>query len=113
MTADGYVSATNDGVLVRVFVQPGARRDAVVGLHGDALKIKVKAPPAGGRANQATQDLVAQMLGVARGSVAVVSGRASRHKTIAVERVGPELVSRAVTGVLSSRAHERGPQALP
>jgi hypothetical protein len=71
---------------LRVWVQPGSGRTVVVGRHGDALKIKVAAPPEGGRANQAVTQLMSYLLAVPATSVALVSGEASRAKRV---RIGP------------------------
>ena len=68
-------------------VQPGASRDRIVGRYGEALKVAVSAPPEKGRANQAVVKLVADALGVAAGSVSVVSGRTGRSKIVSVEGV--------------------------
>jgi uncharacterized protein (TIGR00251 family) len=80
------VDASGD-VVVTVHVQPGARRDAVVGRHGDALKVRVTAPPVGGRANQAVLRLVAAALGVPTASVEVASGASSRRKRLRITGV--------------------------
>ncbi len=80
---------TDDGhgeIVLRVQVQPGAGRTAVVGRHGDALKLKVGAPPEGGRANDAVTSLLATTLGVPREAVTLVSGATSRTKRF---RMGP------------------------
>jgi len=77
-TADG-------GVVVDVHVQPGGSRDEVVGRHGDALKVKVTAPPEGGRANDAVCRVLADAFGVPRSSVAVVSGATNRRKRIRID----------------------------
>jgi uncharacterized protein (TIGR00251 family) len=73
-------------IVVRVHVQPGAGRTAVVGRFGDALKLKVGAPPEGGRANEAVATLLATTLGVGRDAVNLTSGASSRSKRF---RVGP------------------------
>jgi uncharacterized protein (TIGR00251 family) len=73
-------------IVVRVHVQPGAGRTAVVGRFGDALKLKVGAPPEGGRANEAVATLLATTLGVGRDAVNLTSGASSRTKRF---RVGP------------------------
>ena len=73
-------------IVLRVHVQPGAGRTEVVGRHGDALKVRVAAPPEGGRANQAVAQLLATTLGVAPSNVTLVSGSASRSKRF---RIGP------------------------
>jgi uncharacterized protein len=82
--------ARDDHVLVDVHVQPRAGRTAVVGRHGTALKLRVAAPPADGRANDATCALLARTLGVAPGAVQVVSGATSRSKRLRVDGIdGP------------------------
>jgi uncharacterized protein (TIGR00251 family) len=73
-------------IVLRVHVQPGAGRTAVVGRHGDALKLKVAAPPEGGRANEAVAALLATTLGVDRSAVSLASGATSRSKRF---RIGP------------------------
>ena len=79
-----------DGVVLHVHVQPGAGRSAVVGRHGDALKVRVAAPPVEGRANEATRALLAEALGVAGGDVELTSGESSRSKRFRVRGVEPE-----------------------
>jgi uncharacterized protein (TIGR00251 family) len=73
-------------IVLRVHVQPGAGRTAVVGRHGDALKLRVGAPPAGGRANEAVATLLATTFGVPAATVRLTSGASSRAKRY---RIGP------------------------
>jgi uncharacterized protein (TIGR00251 family) len=83
-------SAHDGYVVVDVHVQPRAGRTAVVGRHGAALKLRVAAPPADGRANEATCELLARTLGVKGGAVSLVSGASSRTKRIRIDGVdGP------------------------
>jgi uncharacterized protein len=98
-----YLVESKDGSLLSVFVQPRAAKDEVVGFQGDALKVKVRAPADQGKANRAVCELIAEMVGVPRRDVVVVSGGASRHKRIGVQ-ASPAAVMRAVELVLSSRA---------
>ena len=72
------------GWLLAIHAQPGAKRTEVAGLHGQALKVRVAAPPVEGRANDELIALIAEMLGVRKKSVSVVKGRSSRHKTVLV-----------------------------
>jgi uncharacterized protein (TIGR00251 family) len=74
-------------VLLSVHAQPGAGRSAVTGRHGDALKAKVAAPPADGRANRALISLLAETFGVAPAQVTLVSGETSRVKRFRLEGV--------------------------
>jgi uncharacterized protein len=69
-----------EGIVLRIHVQPGAGRSAVVGRHGDALKVRVAAPPVEGRANEAARALLAEALGVPETDVELTSGQSSRSK---------------------------------
>ncbi|MFH5806209.1 DUF167 domain-containing protein [Alienimonas sp. DA493] len=68
-----------------VKVVPGASRSAVVGWLGEALKVRVAAPPERGKANAAVLALLAEALDVPERAVALVAGPASPRKTIRVE----------------------------
>jgi uncharacterized protein (TIGR00251 family) len=86
---DVVAGPTEDGrgeIVLRVHVQPGAGRTAVVGRHGDALKLRVGAPPEGGRANEAVATLLATTFGVPAANVQLVGGASSRTKRY---RIGP------------------------
>lgn len=80
----GWYRRTPTGWLLEVHAQPGAKSSAVAGLHGEALKIRIAAPPVEGKANAALEAFIAQKLGVARRVVSVEKGTASRAKRIAV-----------------------------
>ena len=79
-----------DTVIVRLHVQPGAGRTAVSGRYGDALKIRVAAPPEGGRANEACLALLASVLGVKAAQLELTAGASSRTKRVKVTGADPE-----------------------
>lgn len=81
----------------RVRLSPRGRRDEVVGLYGDALKIRVKAPPVDGRANRALCEFLADRFGVTASDVEILSGHASRRKRIRVWGVSPAAVRALVS----------------
>jgi uncharacterized protein (TIGR00251 family) len=81
------VTEREEGAIFRVRVLPRSRRDEVVGLHGDALKIRLMAPPVEGKANRALQEFLAGRLGVSRSAVEILSGHASRQKRVRVAGV--------------------------
>lgn len=74
------IEHTADGLHFTVTVQPRASQNAVVGRHGDTLKIKLTAPPVDGAANKACVAFLAKKLGVAKSRLEIVSGNASRTK---------------------------------
>lgn len=73
--------------LLSLHIQPGARRSGVVGLHGEALKIRLAVPPVEGRANAALLAYVAERLGLPKSAVSLKSGQTSRQKVVRVEGV--------------------------
>ncbi len=79
-----WLVADGDGVTLRLHVQPGARKTEVAGEHGDALKIRLAAPPVDGKANTALLEFVAERLGVAKSAVTLKSGQTSRRKVVEV-----------------------------
>jgi uncharacterized protein (TIGR00251 family) len=87
-----------DGLLIDVRVQPKSSQNAVVGIHGEALKIKLNAPPVEGKANKALIQLMAKLLGCPKSAVEIISGQASRSKRllIRIDRNG-DLESRKKT----------------
>lgn len=82
-------------VLLRVKAVPGASRDQVSGLLGDRLKIRVAAPPEGGKANASICELVAKTIGVGKRDVTVESGATNPEKVLRVANVTVERVSSA------------------
>jgi uncharacterized protein (TIGR00251 family) len=87
---------TERGTTLRfnVHVQPRAFRSEIVGLHGDALKVRVAAPPVDGAANDALIELLADALGIARAAVRIVSGATSRGKVVEVDGANVENIGR-------------------
>lgn len=107
------IEAVEGGVAVNLQVQPGAGRSEVVGRHGDAIKVRVGAPPERGRANDACTELLARLLGVDPSAVGLTSGATSRTKRFVVAGVELEEAQRAlgdVAGAASAASHpDRAP----
>ena len=78
-----------------VKVHPRARRSAVTGRFGDAWKLDLTAPPAEGKANEECVRYLAELTGVPRARVRIVTGLTSRTKVVEIEGVTPEEFSRA------------------
>jgi uncharacterized protein (TIGR00251 family) len=75
---------TASGWLLDIHAQPGAKVSAVAGLHGEALKIRIAAPPVDGKANEALVEFIARQLGIAKRLVCVEKGVSSRDKRLSV-----------------------------
>jgi len=81
-----------NGISFAVKVHPRAKKNAITGEVGDALKLSLTAPPIEGRANQACVEFFAKLLKVPRSSVTIASGQSSRTKVICVTGVSREYV---------------------
>lgn len=101
MVDDLFDLAGDGAVVLRLHVQPGAGRSAVVGRHGAALKVRVAAPPEGGRANEACRALLAETFGVAADDVVLASGPTSRLKRFRIAGIEPDRFRRRLTEVLA------------
>ena len=71
--------------MLTLHVQPGAARTQVVGVHGDALKIKLAAPPVDGKANDALLHFLAEAFGVPLRQVTLVRGQTARAKVVRID----------------------------
>jgi len=75
----------SNNLKLKIYVQPNASRSEVIGLHADAIKIKIKAPPVDGAANEEVIRFLAEYCGVAKKSVHLLHGETGRHKLIEIE----------------------------
>jgi uncharacterized protein len=75
---------TPQGATFVVRVQPRARKNAIVGELGDALKLALTAPPVEGRANEACIEFLAEFLKVPRSSITIAAGQTSRNKVVCI-----------------------------
>jgi uncharacterized protein (TIGR00251 family) len=78
------IHETSAGATFAVHVHPRARKNAITGVAGDALKVALTAPPVQGKANQACIEFLAEFLNVPRSSVTIVAGQSSRNKVVRV-----------------------------
>jgi uncharacterized protein (TIGR00251 family) len=74
-------------ITLKVRLQPRASRDGIDGLHGDALKVRVTAPPVEGRANKAVKKLLAGKLGISSSHVEIIAGERSREKLLRISGI--------------------------
>src|SRR6478609_6468115 len=78
------VHETSLGVTFAIKVHPRAKKSAITGQLGDALKVALAAPPVSGKANEACIEFFANLLKVPRSSVTIASGQTSRNKVVRV-----------------------------
>ena len=74
-----------DALLLRLYIQPKASRDQLVGLHGNEIKVAITAPPVDGKANTHLVKFLAKQFRVAKGQVRIVRGELGRHKEVAID----------------------------
>lgn len=106
--AMGPASLTPRGVRLQLRVQPRSSRNRVVGLHGEAIKVQVTAPPVEGAANVAVQDVLAAWLSVPRNAVAIVKGQSARDKVAEIVVSDPDALQHRVEELLDIRKESAG-----
>jgi uncharacterized protein len=84
------IRETDRGITFAVKVHPRAKKDAITGEIGEAIKLSLMTPPVEGRANDACVEFFAKLLKVPRSSVTIASGLSSRNKVIRVAGVSSE-----------------------
>lgn len=72
------------GLSLKLHVQPGAKKSEIAGIHGDRLKIRLKAPPVDGKANKELVDFLSKLFDVPKRNIEISSGLASRQKTVKI-----------------------------
>ena len=87
-----WITVTKTGVMLSVHACPRAAQDQVQGLHGDAVKIRLRAPPADGRANNALIALLSKILDVPARDLIIVAGHSARRKRVAIVGVTAAIV---------------------
>lgn len=81
---DEAIRETEDGIILRIHLQPRASRTEICGLHGDELKVRVTSPPVDDAANRLCIELFAAVFSMAKSKVSITSGSRSRHKTLRI-----------------------------
>lgn len=81
-----YCYDANKNLTLHLYIQPGARKTEAVGLHGEALKIRLAAPPVDGKANRQLIKFLSVCFGVPLRQVELVRGQQSRHKTVVIRQ---------------------------
>jgi uncharacterized protein len=89
----GWFTPAANGIVINVRVVPRASRNEVAGVQGDALRIRLQAPPVEGKANAALVRFLAECLGVRPGNITILSGEKGRTKRVLVSGTAAERVA--------------------
>ena len=101
--APAYRIEGRDGaVFVNIHVVPGSKREGVVGVHGDALKVAVRARPEKGKANASLVEVFSRVVDVRRSAVEIVSGHSSRRKRVKIDGPASDEVRARIDAALDS-----------
>ena len=82
--SDWFRIAADGRITLTLHIQPGAKKTEFAGLHGDALKIRLSAPPVDGKANEALIKFIAETLRLPKSAVNLKNGQTSRRKVLEV-----------------------------
>ena len=81
------IKETGDGIILQVHVVPRSAKSEFVGVQGDALKLRIAAPPVEGQANKECVRFLSDILGIKKKQVIILGGSKSKNKTIAIEGI--------------------------
>lgn len=91
-----FIDESARGVMFAVKIHPRAKKNAVTGKVGDALKVSLTAPPVDGKANEACIEFLAKLLKAPRSSVTIASGQNRRTKIIRVVGLSPDEIRKRI-----------------
>jgi uncharacterized protein (TIGR00251 family) len=80
-----WIRTHQKGTLLLLHIQPGAARNQLSGIHGERLKVKIKAAPKDGEANEGLIDYFSEILNISKSKIFLIRGESSRQKDLLVE----------------------------
>ena len=90
------VSENSDGCILKCWIQPRSSRNAVVGVHGNAIKIALTAPPVDGKANKELIKFLAKYFKLPKNSIQIIAGNSSRNKTIFMAGIDKDTIRKTI-----------------
>jgi len=90
-----WITDSQGGAMIQVHATPRASKSEIQGLHGEAVKIRLKAPPVDGKANDALIEFLADSLGIPQRQITLLSGQTSRQKRLSLQGVTARQVADA------------------
>ncbi|WP_413774134.1 DUF167 family protein [Candidatus Nitrosacidococcus sp. I8] len=85
--APSWFEQIQDRIILRIRLQPNARRNEILGIHGNQIKIKITAPPIEGKANLYLIDFLAKLFKVNKSKIDIVAGATSRDKQVCINGI--------------------------
>lgn len=96
-----FLEQDKHGILIRLYIQPRASKNEIVGIHGGtALKIRLTSPPVDGAANSACIEFLANILGIRKSNVEILSGQKSRIKQIKLSGISLQETENLIKSIL-------------
>lgn len=92
-TTPVWLRPHDKGTLIILYIQPGASKNEISGEHDQRLKVKIKAPPRDGEANEGLIEFLSEVLKISKKRIFLIQGESSRQKTILVELPISELIT--------------------
>lgn len=86
------ISEKPEGCILKCWIQPRSSRNAVIGIHGDALKIALTAPPVDGKANKELLRFMAKYFKLPKGGIQIAAGESSRSKSILINGLSKDAI---------------------
>lgn len=91
-----WITDSKEGLIIQVHASPRASKTQIQGLHGDALKIRLQAPPVDGKANETLIEFLAESLNIPQRQISLLSGHTSRHKRLCLQGITASQVTHAL-----------------
>jgi len=87
---------TSEGIEIALHVQPNAPKSQIIGVHGERLKVKIKAPPVEGKANDEIVNFFSALLGIPKNQIGFQRGEHSKSKTLLIHGLDLDEVKRRI-----------------
>ncbi len=101
-----FIQENNNGIILNVLIQPRSSKNMIAGIHGDALKIKLTAPPVDGAANKMCIQYLSQWLKIPKSAIEIIAGHSSRNKRVLLRLGTDENDRKRIRSLLSSIPHK-------
>ncbi len=95
-------TVSREGIILSLHIQPRASKNEICGVQDTALKVRLTSPPVDGAANKLCREFIADLLGVSRSSVDIISGETSRQKRVRIISSNPEQLKKIIDDIIFS-----------